>query len=113
MPEPLGPRTTWLTEPRGCGYALGSWERVCGQEGRFHVAIQAADEDGGVAMLTACAAHRAYVERMPGFVALHEWGTFCNLPGALWHWDINMCLLDGTGTEPALAGANELTPAGH
>ncbi len=108
MPELLGPTNTWMTDPKGCGYALGSWDRLCGKLALSHVAIEAADEDGGVAMLKACADHRAFVERMPGLVALHEWGTFCDMPGALWHWDINICLLDGSGVGPEREGAAAL-----
>lgn len=79
----LGPQPSWLASHNACT-SNPNPERSpvgdCGKPPTLH--IQLADDQGYVA---ACAEHRALAFSMLAMDEWHEWGTWCNMPGALWN----------------------------
>lgn len=102
----LGPALDWKTVT-GCSFnpdePLWRPEYACGAPLAYHVALQADDEPGGVAMVGCCVGH--YLNdfresaRGPDYLDSHEVTSFCGMPGAYWLWSWEtppgLCTIEG------------------
>lgn len=104
MPPTVGPASD---EHRAvCVYSPRPGDPQCDRPATLHVRTDT-DEYRQVALST-CDRH-APIARVAGrFVAEHEHALLCGLPGTLWAEVENVCVLDDTGEEPALAGRGVL-----
>lgn len=78
----LGPHRAWLDGHNDCTFNLnpaGSSESDCRKPSTLHIMLRG--DDGYVA---ACAEHAPIALRLLPVEQWHAWGTWCNLPGALW-----------------------------
>jgi hypothetical protein len=83
MSELLGPQPTWLDSHNGCSYNPNPARSPigdCGESPTLHVRLR--DDDG---MIAACQEHRSFALAHLPTLDWHEWGAWCNMPGALWH----------------------------
>lgn len=60
----------------------------------------------GLVALPACEGHAPIARAAGRLVAEHAHEGWCGFPGARWHEDLNVCLIDDSGVEPVLVGAS-------
>lgn len=83
MSDLLGPQPTWLGSHNGCTFnpdPLRSPIGDCAKPPTLHIRLRG--DDG---MVAACAVHAGFALAQLPVHDWHEWGAWCNMPGALWH----------------------------
>lgn len=76
-----------VAPPLACSYWLG--DRNCGKPGTWHI-MWTEDLENGIA----CDEHFAEVRERWCYYAIHEYRPDCSMPGALYHRDENICVVD-------------------
>jgi hypothetical protein len=92
----LGPTPKWGEYVAGCGYTEGrAWGNSCGGTPVLHMILR-----DGQGFAAACDRHiPAAVEALDP-LDKHDWGVWCDTPGAMWMGDPSRCELDGSGERP-------------
>jgi len=98
----LGPEDT---EPRAiCGYADDEQAPRCQAPAEIHLWVLM--PDGYETMLAACLRHYPIARLVGTVIDRHRhWGV-CGLPGTVWSFDLQQCVLDDSGQEPERSAEN-------
>lgn len=80
-----------------CGFSPGDTdETTCNAPATWHICWGADMENG-----LACDDHMTYAQRY-AYLDRHKVGPDCSMPGSMWDFDEQRCIVTGTGTsEPA------------
>jgi hypothetical protein len=109
---PLGPQLSWIASHNGCTFnpdpALAP-VGDCGKPPTLHIRL-----DGDEGMVAACGDHRSFALQCLPAYDWHEWGAWCNMPGAIWHPSPtpdeadSWCSLDDSGVASSCAREAEV-----
>lgn len=92
-----------------CSYIPTGGGATCGTPATVHLWV-ARSPSGGV-RLAACDPHAPIARATGPVVQEHPYQGLCDLPGTVWSRELNQCVIDDSGVEPALAGAAQGAPA--
>lgn len=83
-----------------CQYSHQPGAPECTNEATVHVATE--DAHYGFVCLASCNEHAPIARASGRYVMEHTFEGVCGLPGTLWNEQLNRCVLDDSGEEPAL-----------
>lgn len=80
-------------------------ERLCGREGKWHI-IWTSDLENGIC----CDEHYDEARKRWGFYAVHPYKPDCSMPGAVYVFADNVCVVDEDGLDlPELVAARPIS----
>ena len=82
-----------------CVYSLRPGEPQCGRPAVVHVRTR--DSHYGEVVLATCTEHLPIARAAGEFLQEHQYEGWCGFPASLWNAELNVCLVDDTGVEPA------------
>lgn len=82
-----------------CVYSDVPGDPQCDRPAVRHVRV-VCDEYGEV-MLASCSVHLSNARTAGRFVQEHDFEGVCGFPSTLWVTELNICVLDASGEEPA------------
>lgn len=99
---------SWVGEPSNeyravCEYSPKLGAKKCNLPSTVHVMVD--DPKYGRIALQSCSNHVSHARAAGRYVMEHKREGVCCLPGTLWLYKENVCVLDISGVEPELVGA--------